>query len=844
MIVDVTPDEVEVAGTTPVVLTLTITNNEPVIAAYEIGVLGVDPAWVQVEELRPSLFPDGVSVITITIALPPGIPAGARQLAVQVTELTPPADITSVPVRLVVPSAGTTRLEIDPVTVTAGTTGTFGVIVRNEGNGTDQVLLTAEDEANELTFAFAPETVVVEPGERTVTSVEVRGKRPLTGSPKVRPFNITATGLHGEPVTTLGVIIQRPRLSRGALGLLGLLVAISVFAAVIAATFGRVVDRSSADRDLLLQAIEQANDDGAGGPVGGFAGTALQLTTGDPIAGVTVDAFDVDDLTAAVATTVTGVDGTYAVDDIPEGDYKVRFRGAGFDDLWFPQGIDPDSGEPVAVAGGAVTGSIDVRLGGVPASLAGTIRGDDPAGATVTVRLPASAVNGTSSTGGPRSAGQTPTTTGVPSGLPTGVATDPLTLPVIATTVVDATGTFLLAGLPSPATYTVVVTKPDFATEVQLVNLAAGEERTGVEIELRRGDGTISGRVSSSAGALGGATVTASDGRSTIATATLTRDDVGAYSLRSLPTPGTFTIVVSADGFITETLTVTLGAAEERAGVDVLLGDGAGSISGRTSVAGVGASGGVRVRATNGEITIETASVSVGDIGSYRLTGLPVPGTYTVTFDREDLAPQTRSIAVDAFGSRDVTGADVTLISATGSVFGTVRDATLQPTGNVLVTFSGNDRTFRTRTASTPAGDLGHYELRGLPPGTYAATFERPGSAPTGLLVIVGAGERKQLDATLIARSRIDGIVRLEGVPVNNARVVLYLNDGFPDTPLQTTFTDAAGHYEFLDLDAPAAYVITYDGNINTPEPDTSRNVIVQPGQNVTVDPDVDLAQG
>jgi hypothetical protein len=188
-------------------------------------------------------------------------------------------------------------------------------------------------------------------------------------------------------------------------------------------------------------------------------------------------------------------------------------------------------------------------------------------------------------------------------------------------------------------------------------------------------------------------------------------------------------------------------------------------------------------------------------------------------------------------------GVDVTLIASTGEVFGTVFDAFGNPAGNVAVTFSSSDRTFRTRTASTPTGDVGRYELRGLPPGTYAATFERQGSAPTGLLVIVSAGQRQQRDATLVARSRIDGTVVLEGVPQQGVQVVLYFADQFPDTPLATRFTDVAGQYSFDDLDAPAAYVITYDSPLTPASPDTSRNVIVQPGQNVVVDP-VDLAQG
>lgn len=827
MIVDVSPSSVEATPGLPVVLLASITNTEAVIAAYELSVLGVDPDWVSIDEPRPSLFPDSTRVVAITVTLPQGIPAGSRSLAVQVREVTAPGGIETVPVEIEVPAEVTTRIELDPASVTAGKVATVGIVLRNEGNQPEVVDLSAVDEEDRVTFTFEPEQVRVDPGEEVVTSVELRARRPLLGQPKLRPFEVTAVGDLSEPVTARGVFVQKPIVSRGGLGLVGLLAAISVFAAVIATTFGAVVDRSNADRDLLLDAIRAATEDGAAGAPGAVSGTVLQATSGLPVDGAVVDAFPADDPSTAAATAATTETGTYRLEGLPAGDYKLRFRGAGFTDVWFPAAIEPTSAEVVTVAAGGETTGIDVRLGGIPASLAGTVIGEDPAGATVAVHLPLVTTPITARL--PTEEGST-TTTLPASPIDPANPSDPLSTPEITSVVVDASGEFLLEGIPSPGTYSLVVSKEGFATEVQLVNLAPGEERAGIEVRLRRGDGVISGTVLSADGPLGGATVTASDGRTTISTTSLTRDQVGAFALRSLPTPGTYTIVVSMEGYVTETLTVALGVAEERSDLAVTLEQGAGSISGRVRVGGEGA-GGVRVRATNGELTFETLTVSVGDVGSYRLTGLPVPGTYTVTFERADLAPQTRSIAVDAFASRDVTGVDVTLVSATGTVFGVVRDSVGNPVGNVDITFASSGQQFRTRSATTPPGA---YELRGLPPGTYAVTFERTGSAPTSVMVTVTAGGSHRVDAVLVARSAIRGIVRLQqpGEPPGaGVRVRLFLED-FPSSPIRTTTTDANGFYEFVGLDAPAAYIVDFTPPPVTPESSAtaSVNVVVQPG--------------
>src|SRR5205085_6993998 len=114
-----------------------------------------------------------------------------------------------------------------------------------------------------------------------------------------------------------------------------------------------------------------------------------------------------------------------------------RFRGAGFSELWYAQSLTPDDAKALDLAPGQGLTGIDVRLGGIPAKLSGTVVGDEPAGATVSLELPATAG------GSPIVAGAAPATA-------PGAAAEG---PVVKTTTVDATGTFILDQVPSPSSY-------------------------------------------------------------------------------------------------------------------------------------------------------------------------------------------------------------------------------------------------------------------------------------------------------------------------------------------------------------------------------------------------------
>ena len=441
-------------------------------------------------------------------------------------------------------------------------------------------------------------------------------------------------------------------------------------------------------------------------------------------------------------------------------------------------------------------------VGGVPATLTGTVTGEDVGGAQLTVELPLDV---------PPLAGEVQPEAGEATATGSTGA-------VVRTVPIGADGTFEVADLPSPAVYDLVVAKAGFASAVQRVDVAAGEDRSGIQLSLLTGDGSIAGSVSGAAGPVGGATVVATAGQVVVETVTLTEDPVGSFTLRGLPTPGSYSVVVTAEGFAPATLNLTLTPAQELTGVSVLLGQDQSSIGGQVSVPG-GDPSGVVVTVTDGAVTAQTVTTSSAPAGSWEVTGLRVPSTYTVTFSRADLESQVLSVSIDGFGNvtsgaPSATQVNATLRAADGTISGTVRQSSTTgattPVGNVTVTVSSGTTQRVVTTASTPASQVGRYVVDTLPPGTYTVTFSRAGTRPTSTIVVLAASQVRDLSPVLVAPASITGTVT-QGSAVQDGRaVLLYLaaQYGTAAGPVATTTTAADGSYTFQDVSAPEHYIV------------------------------------
>ncbi len=852
MRIEVEPRRITVAPGLPTIMTVRVVNTGTVISGHRVRVLGVDPRWVHLDQDQLSLFPDAAGVVVLSVTLPKGIPAGVRHVGVEVLELTPPGDRQMVEVELTVPSELGLRVELDPASTTGGRSASVGVLVDNIGNSDVEIDLSGSDDEAQVQFAFRPAWATLAPGERTLATVALRAKRPLFGSPRIRPFNVLV-GPGQPPVSAFGTWVQKPLLSRGAIALLGLVAAITVFALVLTLSLSRVVGKSNADRDLALQVSQASQAGGGGGGSGSIKGTVSLLTSGVGVSGVTVEIFSAANSASPLASVATTAAGGYQFQGLGPGTYKLRFSGAGFTQLWYPTSLTPDNSSPITLNPGQALAGIDVRLGGVPATLTGLVVGTDPTGATVALEmLTAGATTPVAAPGTVGSA--TPTTVvGGAGGTGASVAASGASSAgpaVVTTQTLDASGAFTLTNIPSPSTYALVVAKAGFTTVTQQVDLGSGEQRKGLTITLRQGDGSIAGQVSTASGPLGGATITASDGHNTVSSVSLTQGLVGSFTLSNLPTPDTFTVIVSSPGFASQTLTVQLAAAQQLTGVSVSLATGAGSISGQVSVSsGTPAvttpAGGVTVTVTSGQLSLQTVSLSTGTPGAYQVSGLPVPNTYTVTFSRPDLVSQTKAVTLDALGTATAAGVNATMTSATAILSGTVLEnhpgacgttsppptiappetAPLPPTtvapvttqcpvGQITVTLSSGTTSYQVTSAATSSTSPGAYEFDHVQPGTYTVSFTRAGGVPTSSILTLTAGTHRVLNPVLAPAASIFGNVFQANLtppaPLLGAEIRLFRADQYPNGPSRVATTGANGFFKFDNVDAPQSYVVQF----------------------------------
>ena len=893
-----------VGGSNTVEVLITVHNTGTLIGGYQLRVLGADPSWVTLQTDSLSLFPDESQTVTATVAVPAGVAAGERRMAVQVRELTPPHAISINELELLVPAAEAMAVDLTPMTVIGGGHGMFGVLLHNTGNTTVTTELAGSDAEDVMDFRFEPSVVTLAPGDQAISDLRASGPRRWFGQPVVRPFGVLlvppgsrppparrrrgllptelipkvkapkppplpqvpkapagggippvpatpkipgvkapavkvpavkvpavpqlkapdlavpewgGTASDAEPVAAetpepppepvaTGTLLQKPRLSRGVLSLLSLLLAATVFATVITIALSALVGQSAADRDLAIQVAAARN---SGTPSGNstLGGSVLLLTNGQPIAGVSVELFTAQDVTTPISNTATGDDGKWTIGNLPAGSYKFRVRGAGFTELWYANGLTAADATEVTVQVGQQITDLTVNLGGLPATVSGQVSGDDVAGAVLTVQVPVEFLP-TDPSAQAAQAAEAP-----PAGAPAGA--------VLTTAPIGSDGKFDLSDIPSPAVYDLVLSKPGYATDTQRIDLSGGEVRGDIQLRLRTGDGLISGTVTGPDGPLGGAVITATSGTSKVQTVSLTEGQVGGFTIRGLVTPATYTVSVTSPGFTTQTTSVALADEQKLTGVQLTLARSAGSLSGSvTTLPGNAPAAGVSVTVSAGTTSVQTITQSAGTVGAWTIAGLPIPGAYTVTFSRDDLQPQTVAVNLDAAGNPTTGstgsaagGIDVAMTSAFAEISGVVSqrsaDGTTAPAGEATVTLSSGSDTYTVTSASEPESATGSYRVGGVVPGTYTLSVSRRGTSPTSIIVTVAAGQSLIQNPVLIPPASITGLVRdRQGNTQPGVEVDLFKASEYPAQVTQRATTDASGRYTFADVDAPQAYVL------------------------------------
>jgi Carboxypeptidase regulatory-like domain len=693
---------------------------------------------------------------------------------------------------------------VEPNVVTGGSRATFTLVATNEGNVAAEVAPTVVDPEDQSRVVLEPhEPLSLPPGRRAVVEVQVRSTRHWLGPPKPKLLTFDAPGATAPLVATF---VQKPRISRLLLSLLGLLLAALVFGAVIRTVINTVSEENAVPPALLDEALRSGNAPGerASQQQLVITGVLVASTGEEALVGVEAELFRADNPTVAVRTAATAADGRYAFSGLDATDYYLRFSGAGYPTLWYP-GVESLTEAltltPTPAADTASTGPP------APANPGGAVAAQGPSSAPPALSFPAEpgTISGTVTADSPTGTRVTVVLASAPSGSP----------PVVAEAPVSLDGSYTVSGIPTPGRYRVLIQKAGAAVEQREVRLAPGGDAT-VDVTLRDADGSIAGQVTSRGSALGGVTISATDGLAVLRTVSLTENPIGSFELRGLSVPATYTVTASREGYASQTRAVSLGD-EQPVSLSFDLLPAIGAISGQVSVAGFGPTGGVLVTVTGGEVEVTTSTLSQGAVGSFRVEDLPAPGTYTVTFTRADLETQSIQVALDpargdvdpVLGVVEARGVSVALTSASASVQGVVLDVggAAVPGATIELTDGKDPRTLV--SADEPRGAFGFTNLR---PGAYVLRAALPGATPTVQLVNLRPGDLARLEVRLERQAALSGVVLdALGQPLDKATVRLYAADAFPapaSAALQTFTTGPDGRYSFVNVDAPAAFVV------------------------------------
>lgn len=685
-----------------------------------VHVRGLDDGWAPAPGVLAGLEPDATGSVELTVAAPAGAVAGEYACAVVVE--TVPTGVRATPQQTVAPATVTVDapsrvvLAVEPAEARARLSRRVSVVLSNTGE--DAIDLELATRSDRGLHVDVPRHVRVPARSTTRVTARARVLRPSwVGHRDRRGYEILAHGPQA-PATFRGGVTAMPFVTAAMTRALALVLVVALWLGGLVVAVPRIRDavgEQAAPSPVATAApgapgTPQDPGDGPGAgpddpedPPSELAGTvrAAGLVTSDAPGGVTVR--------------LTPYRGTAAG---PGADAGTSTTASGADPSSVPSGTEPDRTVLAATLARTVVPALPgVRAAGIARATGARASGKDATGSRPVTRTPAGVL--------------VPETAALARERSTRTLDD---------------GTWAVAGLAPTATYLVELSKPGYQTVRRVVTGA--EAAAGLDAELHAGAGRLSGTVRGPGGAAGGATVTISDGTSTVTTSTRTRGDVGAWEVDGLSTPSTYLVTVTADGLGTASRLVTLGASGT-ATVNMRLVHGesslVGAVTGPDGLGIVGPVGGatVVVRGDGVERTVTTATA--GRPGTYVVDGLPVPGRYTL----EVSAPGHTSVTLgaDLRPGRSATR-DVRLPASGAAVQGTVVAPDGTGLGGVGLTLTGAERTYRTMSSTEGTGA---FRVSGMEPGTYVVTAESFGRTTARTEVEVGPGGTASVRLTLAA---------------------------------------------------------------------------------------------
>ena len=738
------PDKLVLNPGSPATTVVEITNGLAVIDGVTATVRPTDGLTSNVEPALLPLFPGATGTLTVGLVAGPHLPAGDHEIVIAVRSSVDTDEVAELVLALEVVPAPAMELTVDPPARRARHRARYKITCANQGNTLLHVDLAAQEPGRGVTSRVIPDVLAVPPGTSASSELRVKARRHLLGGE--RRHRITVLGRAGEQeAETFAAHRQPPVIPVGARTAAVLAAIVVLWAGVFVFALHKANSSDPVTKDvppsfyaavasaqsvntsafgplghpsLLASAVSGATPAGAvpkAGVVIGVGGTVNGTvdaqSTAAPVGRITVQAYrNSPSGPVLVSSAATGSDGTYSLVGLLPGDYQIEFSAIGYQTIWYPSAPDQAEATSVPVSAQASSNGINTTIVGLPGSIAGTVDTGQSPSPAVTVTVTAEQGSGK----------------------------------VVATTTTDSSGSYTVPSLPAPATYDLSFSAPGYQVASDSEEIAGGESHLANTVTLAAANGTLGGIVTDGKNPLGGVTITANANGQTITSATPTSGSIGQFSLPNLGTPATYLLTFADQGYGSVTVAEHLGPGQSLTNLNIPLSGGAGQISGEVKSATGAPLGGVAVTVDNVNPKTTTDTLTAGSVGSYLLSGLATPGTYTVTFSLAGYQSQTVSVTLGSSGS--ATGVAVSLPPEAGTISGTVTSKSGVPLSGVAVAITDGTTVRKTATTSTPAGG---FSLGGLQPGNYSVTFSLAGYSDTTVLVDLSAGQTAQASAAM-----------------------------------------------------------------------------------------------
>ncbi len=739
MLATLDTDRITLTPGEPARLSVEVTNTLEIIDGISASIDLGEGLHVAADPPVLPLFPDGVGTITLTLTASPTLAAGPHPAAVELHSAIHPNEVTRRDVVLEVAPQPAASLAAVPPVRRGRSDQTYVVVVTNQGNTPITLSLAASDAARAVVTAFDPPEVTAQPNSSAVTELNVLARRQWFGNENRRTLTIVGTGDGLEEATT-AVFHQQPMIPRGVRTALVLASIVALWTLI----FVVALDRAFAKDALVKQvppsyyasasataptALSDNVVDG-GAPVGavpksgvviGVGGTingkVTARNTGEGVGRITIEAMQsAPGGPVLVSSAASASDGSYSIQGLLPGKYLLQYVAEGYQPLWYPSALVPSGAHPVTVDALDTTTVKPAVVDGLAGSITGIVDTGQSPNPPVTVTVQAEQ-------GSTR---------------------------IVATTTTDAAGGYAVAGLPTPGSYDLSFTSAGYGIATDVEELSGGDARVANTVSLTAANGSMSGTVTDGASLLGGVSITASANGRTFTSATPTTGAVGTFTIANLPSPAAYLLTFTKRGFGTQTQVVNLGPGQTLTGLALVLQGGAGQVSGKVVGPNGAAIGGVTVTVNGAGAAISTQTLTAGQVGTYLLSGLATPGSYTLTFSDTGFISQTVGVTLGSSGSAN--GVNVTLPQQVGTITGTVTGSGSSPgpLAGVTVSISDGVNVHTTMSSSIPPGG---FSVTGLPPASYSVTFSITGFATQTAQVRLSPGTTASVSVTLAPAS-------------------------------------------------------------------------------------------